>query len=138
LTCRYSAELQSAIYRRLSQDATLAAALGPAVLDAPIPEAGGFEREYVTIGDEVVKPFGSMTSTGAIHDFDVTVYSGREGFDGAKRIAGSICEALVGAPLDIESGHVVDVRFLRSKAVRGRSPVRRTIALRFRAVVDGV
>jgi Protein of unknown function (DUF3168) len=83
-----------------------------------------------------VRPFGSMTSGGAVHEFDVTVHTGRDGFEGAKKVAGQVCEALVGAAVPLADGALVDLRFVRAKAERGKSPVKRKISLRFRAVVD--
>lgn len=93
---------------------------------------------YVTLGDEVVKPFDSKTSAGGIHEFDVTIHSTRDGFADVKRIAEAICSALTNAHLDIGEGKIVSLRLLRAKTERGRSPVKRMITLRFRAVIDGV
>ena len=135
---RFSAGLQASVYGRLAADPGLAALIGAAIYDAPLergPEdpAGG---DYLTLGEETVRANDTKTSRGAIHDFTVTVHSGRDGFDAAKRIAAAVCDCLVDAPLAIGAGRLVALRFLRAGAERGRAPERRRISLRFRAVVD--
>lgn len=131
----FGAGLQESVYARLAADETVAALTGGAVFDAP-PALSPDQTEYVLIGEETVRPNGTTTSVGALHDFTVTVHSGREGFEGAKRIAAAVCGALVDAPLEIVGGRVVAMRFLRAGAERGVAPAKRTISLRFRAVVD--
>jgi hypothetical protein len=131
----FAAGLQAKVFERLEEDAALGALVGGAIYDAPLglaPEA----TDYVTLGEETVRDFGTKTSAGAIHDFSVTVHSGRDGFDWAKRAAAAVCAALVDAPLALEAGRLVALRFLRAGAERGRAPEKRKIVLRFRAVVD--
>jgi len=131
----FSAGLQASVFGRLSGDATLGALTGGAIYDAPpplVPE----DTEYVLLGEETVRANGTKTSSGALHDFTVTVVSGRDGFDGAKRVAAAVCAALVDAPLALEAGHLVALRFLRAGAERGPAPAKRKVTLRFRAVVD--
>lgn len=131
----FSAGLQASVYARLAGDAALAALVSGAIYDGPPPgTAGG--ADFITLGEETVRDNGTKTSDGAVHDFTVTVYSAREGFDAAKRIASSVCAALVDAPLVLEAGRLVALRFLRAGAERGRAPERRKVTLRFRAVVD--
>jgi hypothetical protein len=132
-----SAGLQASLYRRLADDAALAALVGAAIYDAPLePAPGDPAGDYVTLGEETVRANDTKTSRGSIHDFTVTVHSGRDGFDAAKRIAAAICDCLVDAPLLVEGGRVVGLRFLRAGAERGPAPERRRIGLRFRAVLD--
>lgn len=133
----HGAGLQAAIYARLTGDAEIHDLVGERVYDAP-PAWEGLEGapDHVTLGEETARPWDTKTSAGSIHDFDVAVHSGRDGFDGAKRIAGAICAALVDAPLDLPEGRVVAVRFLRARAERGRAPEKRRLTLRFRAVID--
>jgi hypothetical protein len=132
-----SPALQAAVFQRLAGDPALTALVGAAIYDAPIErEADETAPDHVTLGEETVRPNDTMTSRGAIHDFDVTVHSGRDGFDTAKRIAAAICEALVDAPLTLDAGRLVGLRFLRARAERGRAPEKRKIALRFRAALD--
>ena len=136
----YAAGLQAAVYRRLSTDPDVVALVGDAVYDAP-PEGAAADlasSDYVSLGEESVRAFDTKTSRGALHDFAVTVHSGRSGFDAAKRIAGAICASLVDAPLDLDAGALVDLRFLQARAERDAAPERRRIVLRFRAVVDQV
>lgn len=132
MTYAFAAGLQARVFERLAGDPGLA---GVAVFDAPLglgPEA----TDYVTLGEETVRGFATATSDGALHDFSVTVHSGRAGFDWAKRTAAAVCAALVDAPLALDAGRLVALRFLRAGATRDRAPEKRTITLRFRAVVD--
>ncbi len=139
MSAAFALGLQRAVYERLAADGEVTALVGGAVHDAP-PElpADAMPADYVTLGEEEVRPFGTKTSDGAIHDFDVTVHSNRDGFERAKRIASAICAALIDAPLGLDAGVLVALRFLRAKAERGPAPEKRRISLRFRAVVDEV
>jgi hypothetical protein len=135
----FSPDLQAAVYQSLADDPTLAGLVGAAIYDGP-PE-GVLDpdvAEYVTLGEERVRDGGSKTSLGSVHDFEVTVFSSADGFDRAKRIAAAICANLVDTAFDLDGARVVGLRFLRARAERGASPVKRKIALRFRAVIDGV
>lgn len=133
----FGAGLQARIYERLSADATLAGLVGGAIHDAPLePGPDGPARDYVTLGEEMVRANDTKTSTGAIHDFTVTVHSARDGFETAKRIAAAVCASLVDAPLALDAGRLVALRFLRAGAERGPGPQKRKISMRFRAVVD--
>ena len=138
MSYEFAASLQAAVYRRLSGDADLAALVGEAIHDAPPPSRGdGAPRDYVTLGEESVRANGTKTSRGAVHDFTVAVHSGRDGFERVKRIAGAVCASLEDAPLDLDAGRLVALRFVAARAERGPSPEKRRVALRFRAVVDG-
>lgn len=131
----FAAGLQARIFARLQADADLAALTGGAIFDAPPPLAPE-ETDYVLLGEETVRANDTKTSVGALHDFSVTVVSGRDGFDWVKRVAGAACLALVDAPLTLDAGRLVALRFLRASAERGAAPNRRKVTLRFRAVVD--
>ena len=129
------AGLQAQVFARLAGDAAIAALIGEAIYDAP-PPLPPEATDYVLLGDETVRDNGTKTNAGAVHDFSVIVHSGRDGFDHAKRVAAAICGALVDAPLALQGGHLVALRFLRAGAERGPAPTKRTVILRFRAVVD--
>jgi hypothetical protein len=137
VTYALSAGLQAAVYARLTGDAELWDLVGDRIYDAPLDERpDDATPDHVTLGEETVRAWSTKTSEGAVHDFDVTVHSGRDGFDAAKKIAAAVCAALADAPLGIDGGRLVALRFLRARAVRGRAPEKRRIALRFRAVLD--
>lgn len=135
MTYALSSGLQTAVYQHLAGAPEIAALIGDRVYDAPV-KGIGLNQEYVIIGEETVKPNDSMTSTGAIHDFEVTVVSNRDGFDTVKRLAGAVCGALVDAELDPGNATLVSLQFVRARATRGPAPVKRKITMRFRAVVD--
>jgi Protein of unknown function (DUF3168) len=137
MTYSLAAGLQTAVYQRLIGDSELASLVGGAIYDAPLQAPlGEAALEHITLGEEIVRPNNTKTSSGVIHDFDVTVHSGRDSFEMVKRIAGAVCAALVDAPLTVERGRLVALRFLRAAAVRSRAPEKRRVALRFRAVLD--
>jgi Protein of unknown function (DUF3168) len=137
VTYALSAALQAAVYQRLAGNDVLAGMIGDRIYDAPLEaRPGETPPDHVTLGEEAVRPDDTKTSTGAVHDFSVTVHSARDGFDAAKRIAAAVCEALVDAPLALAEGHLVALRFLRARADRGRAPEKRRISLRFRAVLE--
>lgn len=137
MTYALGAGLQAAVYARLAGDASLRELVGGRIHDAPLGLGAEEEAaDHVTIGEETARPWTTKTSEGAIHDFDVTVHSGREGFDRPKRVAAAICAALIDAPLEVAGGRLVSLRFLRAKAERSRAPERRRVSLRFRAVLD--
>lgn len=134
MSYEFAAGLQAAVYGRLAGDAAVAA-LVSGIHDAPL-ERGPITEDYVTLGEESVRPNDTKTSRGAIHEFEVAVHSVREGFDRAKRIAGAICASLTGAPLSLQSGRVVALRFLSARAERAKAPEKRRVTLRFRATLD--
>jgi hypothetical protein len=137
MTYALSAALQAAVYQRLAGDSALAGLVGERIYDAPLESGSGEAMpDHITLGEEAVRPGNTKTSTGAVHDFSVTVHSTRDGFDTAKHIAAAVCEVLVDAPLALAEGHLVALRFLRARADRGRAPEKRRIALSFRAVLD--
>lgn len=135
MSYEFAAGLQTAIYGRLSGDAAVATLAGGGIHDAPL-ERGPIVEDYVTLGEESVRPSDTKTSQGAIHEFEIGVHSVRDGFDRAKRIAGAICASLTGEPLTLEAGRVVGLRFLSARAERAKAPEKRRVILRFRAVVD--
>jgi hypothetical protein len=138
VTYALSAGLQAAVYARLTGDAELWDLVGDRIHDAPPDDRAPDDAtpDHVTLGEEIARPWTTKTSAGAVHDFDIVVHSSRDGFDGAKRIAGAVCAALEDAPLTLPGARVVALRFLRARAERGRAPEKRRIALRFRAVLD--
>jgi hypothetical protein len=108
VSCTFAADLQAAIYTRLTGDRELWDLVGDRIYDAPLEaEEDETMPDHVTLGEESVRPWSSKTSDGAVHDFDVAVHSRRDGFSSAKRIAGAICVALVDAPLAVDAGRVV-------------------------------
>jgi len=135
LSMAFAVGLQAGVFARLAADPELTALVGTAIYDAPPPLAPE-ATEYVLLGEETVRANGTKTSNGALHDFSVVVHSGRDGFEGVKRVAAAVCAALVDAPLVLAAGHLVALRFLRAGAERGAAPAKRTVTLRFRAVVD--
>ena len=134
-----SGELQGAIYTALIGDAALVALVGVEIYDAPLPSGGALPLgEHVTLGEEVVKPFNSITSSGGVHDFDVVVHSTANGFAAAKVVAAAVDAVLVDTNLPVAGGHLVSLRFVKAKAKRGVAPELRRIEMRFRAVVEDI
>ncbi len=131
--------LQEAVFGRLTSDAALGALVGAAIHDAvpPVDPADAPDVQVV-LGEERVRDWSTATSDGAAHEFTVTVHARTEGFKRAKEAAAAVCEALLGAPLSLTRGAVVNLRFMFARADRGPASRPRTIALRFRAVLEDV
>lgn len=137
MSLNLSGELQGAIFTKLSNDPTLVSLVGSEIYDAPLPSGGGLpEGEHITLGEETVLPFNSMTSSGGVHDFFVTVHSTANGFNGAKDVSSAVCKALVDENLSLNNGHLVSLRYMKARARRGVAPELRRIEMRFRAVVE--
>ena len=129
-----AAALQSAIWQRLSGDAALSALVGGAIYDAA-PQ-GAVPDLYVVIGPEDVRESGDGTAAGAEHRVSVSVVSAAAGFLVAKEVAAAVSDALSGAALILDRGHLVSLNFLRARARRSRDGQLRRIDLTFRARVD--
>ncbi|MHA3914574.1 DUF3168 domain-containing protein [Halovulum sp. GXIMD14793] len=137
MTYAMSQALQAAVYEQLTNDAALTALVGGEVHDAPLAlPMADVPEVHVTIGEEKVRDASTQTSTGAEHDFTVTVHSTAAGFSRAKEAAGAVCEALIDAPLSLSRGALINLRFLFAKADRGKASAPRRVALRFRAVLE--
>ncbi|MFO7758522.1 MAG: DUF3168 domain-containing protein [Roseovarius sp.] len=134
MTYTVAANLQEAVFTRLTSDAALSALVGGAIYDA-LP-GGAVPPLYVTLGPEDVRSRGDGTAGGAWHRLTVTVVSDRAGFLQAKRVAGAVSAALEGAQMALGQGSVVGVQFWRARAQRVTGGSRRRIDLTFRARVD--
>lgn len=131
------AALQAAVYQHLRGHPPLAALVGDAIYDAlPVSAPAGV---YVSLGPEDVREAGDMTGRGSVHDFVVSVLAGRDelaGFGPLKAVAVAVSEALEGAGLILDHGHLVGLWFRRAKARRVEKSVARRIDLSFRARID--
>ena len=134
-----SEALQRAVYQRLTGNPGVTAQVGSEIYDAAPPVAQvSLPDLYVHFGAERVRDAGSKTHRGATHDFSVFVHASTTGFLRAKAAAGAICDALIDAEMVLSRGSLVGLSFLSAQANRGRSPTRRQIELRFRAMINGL
>ncbi len=133
MTYSVSAALQKAVYRRLADDAALAAIAGSAIFDGVPP--GEMPALYVSIGEERVLDRSDYGERGAIHDFEIAVVSDDAGFADAKEAAGAVSDALLSAPLVLGRGRCDGLWFRQAQARRMRRTGTRRIDLRFRARV---
>lgn len=129
-----SAALQEAIFQRLSGDVDLAALAAGGVMDA-MP-AGPLPGTYVALGPETVRDRSDVSGAGSEHDLTVSVISDEAGFATAKRAAGAVTDALR-PDLSLSQGHLVDLAFLKARALRADKGASRRIDLIFRARVAG-
>ena len=124
-----AAALQAAIYQRL-------VALLPGV---PVHDAlplGAGTGTFVLLGPEEVLDASDGTGRGAEHRFVVSVISDATGFLAAKEVAVAVSDALVDAPLVLDRGRLVGLRFLKAQARRLDQGAARRIDLRFVARVE--
>jgi len=137
MTYALSAALQTAVYERLTADPALMALVGQDIYDAAPPVAPAEAPDlHVTLGEERVRDGSTKTSSGAVHDFTVTVHARTEGFSRPKAAAAAVCEALLPGTLTLGRGHLVDLRLLSVRADRGRINRPRRVEMRFRAVLE--
>lgn len=129
-----SAALQEAVYARLIGDAGVAAQVGTAVYDA-VP-VGDVPTLYVSLGPEDVRERCDKTGGGAEHRLSISVVTREPGFQGAKRAAVAVTDALDGADLTLARGRLVALWFDRARARRVSKGDVRRIDLTFRARVE--
>jgi hypothetical protein len=125
-----AAALQSAIYQRLTAFPALA---GVAIYDAVPPSATG---TFVLIGPEEARDQSDRSGAGADHQLVISVITDATGFLSIKTIAADISDALIGVPLVLTRGVLVQLLFLRASARRIAEGETRRIDLTFRARVQ--
>jgi hypothetical protein len=125
-----AAALQSAIYQRLTGFPALA---GVAIYDAVPPSATG---TFVLIGPEEARDQSDRSGAGADHQLVISVITDATGFLSIKTIAADISDALIGVPLALTRGVLVNLLFLRASARRIAEGETRRIDLTFRARVQ--
>jgi hypothetical protein len=122
--------LQQAIFQHLS---TVPALAGVAIYDAVPPNATG---TFVLIGPEEARDQSDKTGAGAEHQLVIGVITDATGFLSIKTIAADISDALIGAPLTLVRGTLVNLLFLRASARRIEEGETRRIDLTFRARIE--
>lgn len=125
-----AAALQSAIFQRLTGYPDLATV---AIYDAVPPNATG---TFVLIGPEEARDQSDRTGAGADHQLVISVITDATGFLSIKTIAAAISDALIGVPLTLSRGVLVNLLFLRASARRISEGETRRIDLTFRARVQ--
>lgn len=129
-----AAALQSAVFQALTSDAVLTGLVGGDIYDAA--PSGVLAGTYVSLGPEEVREHSTKTSSGATHEFSVSVITDTGGFAPVKEIAAAISDVLVDAPLTLARGHLVGLGFLKASARRVPEGDLRRIDLTFRAHVE--
>ena len=129
-----SSALQAAVFQHLAADAGVTALVGAAIYDSVPP--GPLPALYVSLGPEDVRDRSDKTGGGAEHDLAVSVVTDAAGFQAAKDLAAAISDALIGAPLVLARGRLVDLWFLKAAARRVGAADQRRIDLWFRARVE--
>ncbi len=125
-----AAALQTAIFQRLTGFPALA---GVAIYDAVPPNATG---TFVLIGPEEARDQSDRSGAGADHQLMISVITDATGFLPIKTIAADISDALIGVPLTLSRGSLVQLLFLRASARRIAEGESRRIDLTFRARVQ--
>jgi hypothetical protein len=130
----FSPALQAAVYQALVADTALSTIVGPAVFDGP-PD-GEVPHLYVMLGPETARDASDKTSDGAVHLLTLSIVTDAPGFAEAKRAAAAICDALIGADLELTRGRLVSIQFDKATARRSARASGRRIDLRLRARVE--
>jgi len=131
----FSQALQTGLFDLLSGDLELSTMA--AIYDAPpVLSAADAEADYVTLGEEAVKPLGPAEDGLIAHDVDIVIHSPAHGFGRVKGIGARIDTLLTGAIAAVAAARIVDIRFLRAKADRGVGVDRRRMRLTYRVVLE--
>lgn len=133
MSATFSADLQAALFDRLTSDAEVGALAGAHIYDA-VP-AGPVPDLYVLLGEETVKDVTDSSGPAALHDVSITIISTAESFLALKTLAAAITQALLGAPLTLAAGQVAAIWPQRSEARRNASGQRR-IELKFKLRIE--
>ena len=129
-----AAALQAAVYQALVADPALVGMVGTAIYD--VVPSGQVPGTYVSLGPEDVRDRSDVTGGAAEHRFTVSVVTDAAGFQTAKAAATAVSDALVDAPLILDRGRRVGLRFEKARARRVQSGDVRRIDLTFRARVE--
>lgn len=122
--------LQTAVFQLLTAAPALT---GVAIHDAVPPNATG---TFVLIGPEEARDQSDKTGAGAEHQMVISVITDATGFLSIKTIAADISDALIGVPLTLSRGTLINLLFLRASARRIEEGETRRIDLTFRARIQ--
>ena len=122
--------LQTAVFQLLTAASALT---GVAIYDAVPPNATG---TFVLIGPEEARDQSDKTGAGAEHQIVISVITDATGFLSIKTIAADISDALIGVPLVLSRGTLINLLFLRASARRIEEGETRRIDLTFRARIQ--
>lgn len=139
------AELQTAIYNRLTSDAALVAALSPvwgvAPIFADVPEINGEDNArfpYVSFGPDVETPWDTKTSFGAEISIQIDIWSRQAGYTQVKQIGALIYQRLHFQPLTIAGATLVYARCISLSASLDPDGRTRRGLMLFDVVSDGI
>jgi len=133
---KLSLALQRAILSALRANPPLLTALGgPNIHDAP-PHAEEATLPNIVFGDETVIAWSAQDSDGSEHELSFSIWSDAKGFAEVKAAMAALFDALDGAALDLETGHLVSLRFVSARTSREARGRLRRASCRFRALVE--
>lgn len=138
MTYALSWALQEAVFGTLSADAALSGMIGDRIYDAPPPfeSDAAPDTPWLTLGDERVDDWSTRDGAGAAHLLSVTVTAPHRGFAEAKKIAGRVCDVLLGGGLTLTRGRVAFIGFVGGRTKRLEKDLLRQVELRFRVLVE--
>lgn len=108
----FAVSIQCALHEKLKADTALMAMIVDVYDDVPqAADSGDATRfPFVTIGEDSVTPWDSMTEVGCNASVTIHTWSRKSGRKETKEIQGAIYDALHHQTLPITDYHVVDVR----------------------------
>lgn len=134
MTYTMSSALQKTVFAALAADAELQALVGSAIFDAP--PSGSIPSLYVSLGPETARDRSDKSTSGATHDFVISVVTDAGGFQEAKVVAAAVSDTLDQPLGPLDRGRVVTLGFLRARARRDEAGQQRRIDMTFRALLD--
>lgn len=128
-----SADLQSAIYTKLSADTEISSLVGEHIYDA-MP-SGELPELFISLGAEVMHDKSDLTGSGTDHDLTLSVITSKAGFLPAKTLATAVGRSLLEPYPQLEQGRIVFFNFVRATARRDTDSQTRRIDMLFKARV---
>jgi len=91
---------------------------------------------YITLGDETVSPWNTVTDEGAIHEVVIRVFAPQRGFLPVKMLAAQVAEVIATTPPVPDRGTVITHEFIGARTRREEQGALRRIDLTFRFVIE--
>ena len=136
MTMALSAPLQRALFERLTTAPELSVLGGRVFDEAPQGAATESQEIYVTLGDESVEAWNTMSDFGAKHEVVVSVHSTRRGFVALKEMAALIAHVMETDPPVPALGRIATHEFVSAQTQRRENGSVRRIDLKFRFAIE--
>lgn len=128
------AELQRAIYQRLTMDAALIALLGGARVYDDVPRGASFP--YISFGPTTERDWSTGGEVGCEHTVTLHVWSRAHGFQETETIVAAVRDALHDQGLSLTGFQLINLRQEQAEVRRDPDGETRQGSIRLRAVTE--